>query len=599
MTAVAASVLSPAGAAAPRPALAAVAAVEGLRVTFRRHGRDVRALRGIDLRIAPGEIVGMVGESGSGKSVLGLSLLGLLPPAASTEGRVAVAGVDMLSAPEAERRRLRRTALGAVFQDPMSSLNPSMRVGHQVEEVAGSRDEALRLLAAAGINDAERRLAQYPHELSGGLRQRVMIAIAVAGSPRLIVADEPTTALDVTVQAQILALLRSLCDEVGCSVLLITHDLAVATTIADRIGVLYAGRLMEEGHADELRTRPLHPYTAALLSSRLTLRSLRNVELPTLRGEPPDPRTVLPGCSFAPRCDAAVHECRAGEPPEPLAVPGQPGVNACLRTPAEVVAARRVIGARLPAVAAGIGGVRVEEVVVTFGARRGLGRAVGGFTALRGINLAVAPGEAVAVVGESGSGKSTLLRVIAGLQAPTSGRVVIDPAAAPQMVFQDPGSSLTPWLTVGELVGERIRRLPRAEREARVAATLSLVGLPEDLAATRPAQLSGGQRQRVALARAVIAPTGLLLCDEPISALDASLAAGVLNLLGRLRRSLGSALIFVTHDLAAARVVADRIVVMRAGEMVEEGTADGLIVGARHAYTRALVAAVPQVAAWR
>jgi peptide/nickel transport system ATP-binding protein len=596
VTAVAAALPPPLSPAQPRRE--AVGAARGLHVTFRREGRDLHALRGVDLDITPGEIVGLVGESGSGKSVLGLALLGLLPRGARVAGEVEVAGVDMVRAREAERRAARRSALGAIFQDPLSSLNPTMRVGRQVEEVAGSAPEALRLLRAVGIPDPERRLPQYPHELSGGLRQRVMIAVALAGGPRLVVADEPTTALDVTVQAQVLGLLRSLRDEAGCSVLFITHDLGVAATVADRICVLYAGRLMEAGPAAALAAAPEHPYTAALLSSRLTLRSLRGVELPTLGGEPPDPRAPRPGCAFEPRCPVAGDDCARGEPPN-LTPARHTGERACLKPAVLAAAVRLGGGAVLPAVAARTGGVAVDDVVVTFGAtRRGvLGRpGRPGFDALRGLSLAVAPGEAVAVVGESGSGKSTLLRVMAGLLQPTRGRVRLGDGAAPQMIFQDPGSSLTPWLSVAELVGERVRHLSAADREARVAETLGLVGLPEEVARLRPHVLSGGQRQRVAIARAVIEPTGLLLCDEPISALDASLAAGVLNLLGRVRRSLGSALVFVTHDLAAARLVADRIVVMRSGEIVEEGGAEQISHTPRHAYTRDLLAAVPDVA---
>jgi peptide/nickel transport system ATP-binding protein len=575
-----------------------VGAARGLCVTFRRGARDVHALRGLDLDIAPGEIVGLVGESGSGKSVLGLALLGLLPRGARVAGEVKVAGVDMLRAREAERRAVRRSALGAIFQDPLSSLNPTMRVGRQVEEVAGSAREAVRLLGAVGIADPERRLAQYPHELSGGLRQRVMIAVALAGGPRLVVADEPTTALDVTVQAQVLALLRSLRDEVGCSVLFITHDLGVAATVADRICVLYAGRLMEAGPAVALAAAPEHPYTAALLSSRLTLQSPRGVELPTLGGEPPDPRSPRPGCAFEPRCPVAGEDCARGEPPH-LAPAGHAGERACLRPAALASAVRLGGGAALPAVGARTGGVVLEGVVVTFGATRRstlLRPGSPGFDALRGVSLEVAPGESVAVVGESGSGKTTVLRVMAGLLQPTRGRLRLGDGASPQMIFQDPGSSLTPWLSVGELVGERVRHLSAANREARVAETLGMVGLPEELSRLRPHVLSGGQRQRVAIARAVIAPTGLLLCDEPTSALDASLAAGVLNLLARVRRRLGSALVFVTHDLAAARLVADRIVVMRTGEIIEQGNAEQITHTPRDAYTRDLLAAVPQVA---
>jgi peptide/nickel transport system ATP-binding protein len=267
-----------------------IAEVAGLEVTFSRRGEPVKALRGVDLSIAPGEIVGLVGESGSGKSVLGLSLLGLLPEGAEVQGRASVDGIDMVSASEREKRAARHDALGAVFQDPMSSLNPTMRVNHQVREAAGSNEEALRLLQACGIPDAERRMRQYPHELSGGLRQRVMLAMALAGNPKLVIADEPTTALDVTVQAQVLRLFRHVRDQFGCAMILITHDLAVAASIADRICVLYAGRVVELGRARDALSSPAHPYTAALLDARIALDADRSLQLPMLGGEPPDAR---------------------------------------------------------------------------------------------------------------------------------------------------------------------------------------------------------------------------------------------------------------------------------------------------------------------
>jgi peptide/nickel transport system ATP-binding protein len=577
----------------PAPGGAIVAAVTDLQVTFSGRDRPVHAVRSVDLTLRAGEIVALVGESGSGKTVLGLSLLGLLPPQAHARGEARVGDVDMLTAPESQRRRVRREALGAVFQDPLSSLNPTMRIGDQVAEVAGSRAGAVRLLEHAGIADAEERIGQYPHELSGGLRQRVMIAIAIAGNPRLLVADEPTTALDVTVQAQVLRLLRRLCDEIGCAVLLVTHDLGVAATVADRICVMYAGRVMEAGGGAAVLARPAHPYTAALLSSRLRLSSPRGRALATIAGEPPDPRWPLPGCAFSPRCPAAVEACAEGPPPPALTAATHDGVSACILPGAATARIRDSQRARRQPSATPTGGVRVEEVAVRH--RRGRGHV----HALRGVSLEVAPGEAVAVVGESGSGKTTLLRVIAGLQKPTSGRVTLAEGTRPLMVFQDPGSSLTPWLTVGEQVADRVRRLPRDERDERVRQALAWVGLPVETAWARPLQLSGGQRQRVALARVVADDCRLLLCDEPISALDASLAAGVLNLIRRLRQQLGMAVVFVTHDLAAARYVGDRMLVMRHGEVVESGPAERICASPETEYTRELIAAVPGRGRWR
>ncbi|MGH3580243.1 MAG: ABC transporter ATP-binding protein, partial [Mycobacterium sp.] len=287
---------------------APVADLRDLHVTFRRNGQDVHALRGVDLTVVPGEILGLVGESGSGKSVLGFGMLGLLPRQARIDGTITVTGADMVHGTAKDLRKVRRLDLGAVFQDPMTSLNPTMRIGKQVAEAAGGTDQALRLLTAVGIPDPARRMRSYPHELSGGLRQRVMIAIAIAGDPELIVADEPTTALDVTVQAQVLTLLQGLRDQIGCSIVFITHDLGVAAQISDRIAVLYAGRIAEIGPTADVLQTPAHPYTRGLLRSRLTLQTARGRRLAALPGSVPSPLTPLPGCAFVPRCDLATDD---------------------------------------------------------------------------------------------------------------------------------------------------------------------------------------------------------------------------------------------------------------------------------------------------
>jgi peptide/nickel transport system ATP-binding protein len=469
-----------------------------------------------------------------------------------------------------------------------------MRVGRQVIEAAGGAEEAISLLGAVGVPDPRRRMGAFPHELSGGLRQRVMIAMAVAGSPSLVVADEPTTALDVTVQAQVLGLLRSLRDEIGCSFVLITHDLGVAAQVADRVAVMYAGRIAEVGPTATVLREAAHPYSVGLMRSRLSLSSERGRPLATLRGDVPDPAEPPPGCPFEPRCDLAAEQCRTA-PPVPVEV-ASGHLSACIAAP-EVVAAMPVPEPADGAVPAGGGagtpGGRDAAVVRdagrTFPVKRRRLRA------LRGVDLDVAAGEAVAVVGESGSGKTTLLRLIAGLDRPTSGDVDVD--GRPQMVFQDAGASLTPWLTVGSLIGERLKGLPRAERRERIAAALAQVGLPAEVAGARAGQLSGGQCQRVALARAIAIPPELLLCDEPTSALDVSLAASVVNLIGGLRRELGMAVVFVTHDLSVARIVADRIAVMYLGRIVELASAEDVVDRPRHPYTKALVGAVPDFGA--
>ncbi|MEV0674831.1 ABC transporter ATP-binding protein [Mycobacterium sp. NPDC050441] len=585
----------------------AVATIDDLRVTFRRNGRDIHALRGISLTIAPGEIVGLVGESGSGKTVLGFTMLGLLPTTAKVGGSVRVANSDMVNGGNKALRKVRRLDLGAVFQDPMTSLNPTMRIGKQVEEAAGSEQEALRLLTAVGIPEPKRRMRAYPHELSGGLRQRVMIAMAVAGNPELVIADEPTTALDVTVQAQVLRLLQRLRDEIGCSIVLITHDLGVAAQISDRIAVLYAGRIAEIGPAAEVLANPAHPYTHGLLGSRLTLDTARDRKLAALPGAVPSPASPLPGCAFEPRCAAATGDCSASLP-EPVAVAPQ-RVSACVRPAPEIAATLGSLsadaGELYPAKKEGSAeqppAVALANITKTFAvSRRWLDRSAGNhgkLHALRGVTMRVSQGESVALVGESGSGKSTLLRIIAGLETPTSGSVRVAGGQRPQMVFQDAGASLTPWLSVGELIFERLRgtKMSAAQRRTAVGEVLERVGLPAEVAKARSGELSGGQRQRVSLARATVVPPSVLLCDEPTSALDVSLAASVLNLIGDLRRSLGMSVVFVTHDLSVARVVADRIAVMYLGRIVEIGPADRVIGDPAHPYTRALVDAIPDL----
>ncbi|UNB50571.1 ABC transporter ATP-binding protein [Mycolicibacterium sp. YH-1] len=607
---------APAVRAAVPPTADPVATVDGLRVTFRRNGRDVCALRGVSLAIAPGEILGLVGESGSGKSVLGFTLLGLLPKHAKIDGTASVTGSDMVSGDAKVLRKVRRLDLGAVFQDPMTSLNPTMRIGKQVAEAAGSDAEALRLLTAVGIPEPKRRMRAFPHELSGGLRQRVMIAMAIAGDPELIIADEPTTALDVTVQAQVLRLLQRLRDEIGCSIVLITHDLGVAAAISDRIAVLYAGRIAEIGPTADVLGAPSHPYTHGLLRSRLTLDTPRDRRLTALAGSVPSPTDPLPGCAFVPRCTIATDAC-GQTPPEPVAI-APDRVSACIvalghadgvavaehleATPAAAPSTDTPEPFAAPSSdrAAQPPSVVCHGVTKTFTvARRWLDRSPGDhgkLHALRGVSLTVGHGESVALVGESGSGKSTLLRVIAGLETATSGSVELA-GRRPQMVFQDAGASLTPWLSVGELIAERLRgtSMSRAQRRDAVTEVLTRVGLPADVAKSRAGQLSGGQRQRVSLARATVVPPSVLLCDEPTSALDVSLAASVLNLIGDLRRSLDMSVVFVTHDLSVARVVADRIAVMYLGRIVEIGPADRVIRDPAHPYTQALVDSIPDL----
>ena len=544
----------------------------------------------------------MVGESGSGKSVLGLSLLGLLPvePPPMVSGQAMVCGVDMVSASAEERRLVRRDHLGAVFQDPMTSLNPTMRVGRQVAEAAGSESEAVRLLDSVGVPEARRRLRAFPHELSGGLRQRVMIAMAVAGEPSLVIADEPTTALDVTVQAQILELLRHLRDETGCTFMLITHDLGVAAQIAERIIVLYAGRVTEVGAAADVLERPAHPYTSGLLRSRLTLAASRGGPLPTLPGEPPDPRLLPPGCPFGPRCTLHEEACD-DELPALVAAQSHPGVAACRRLGGTDNTVRSTGPQWAPVERSSAVAVNLVQVTKYFSVQSGF-RSRERLQALRGIDLTVQNGEAVALVGESGCGKSTLLNIIAGFLSPDAGSFELGRGARPQMVFQDAGASLTPWLTIGEMVGDRLRSegVARAERAGmRHVRPWHLSGCPRRWlmprqASSRAANASGRRWPGPSSyrPRCSFATSRLVRSTSP-------LAATVLNLLGSVRRELGMALLFVTHDLGAARVIADRIAVMYLGRIVEIGPAEDICSSPKHPYTRSLLGAVPGMGALR
>lgn len=587
---------------APAP----IAVVRDLHVSLARDGVRSEVLRGIDLVVGAGEIVGLVGESGSGKSMLAMSLLGLLPDAAHpvVSGEVTVAGTDMAHGAEADRRAARRSALGAVFQDPMTSLNPTMRVGRQITEAGQDRAGAIALLDSMGVPDPAMRFSVYPHELSGGLRQRVMAAIAMAGKPALVVADEPTTALDVTVQAQLLDLLRELRDEHGCSVVLITHDLGVASQIADRIAVMYAGRLAEVGPAAEVLTVPAHPYTTGLMQSRLSLRLDRAGRLPTLPADTLDPAERTVGCPYRARCPLVHDRCVTELPTLDDSRPAADHAAACF-APIDDVRDLRPAPAPAAVTSSSTSGARATEPAVTVSGlvctfTTGHGRRRRTVQAVRGVDLVVGVGESLAIVGESGSGKSTVLRAVAGLVRPTAGTVRVADGGA-QMVFQDAGSSLTPWMTVGETLRERLAsaRLDRAEADRRTAAALDGVGLPASVARLRPADLSGGQRQRVALARATIVRPAVLLCDEPTSALDASLAAMTLNLIRDMRRELDMTVLFVTHDLAVARLMGDRIAVVQSGRVVEIGDADAVVADPRESYTRTLVASVPEIAVAR
>ncbi|MFF7727217.1 dipeptide ABC transporter ATP-binding protein [Streptomyces sp. NPDC008001] len=609
----------PADAAPPARTDTAALAVRDLHVAFDGPGGPVPAVRGVGLTLHRGEVLGLVGESGSGKSTVALAAMGLLPRTARVRGSVLAGGTEMLGAGEKELSRLRGRRIAMVFQDPLSALTPVHRVGDQIAEAVRihqgtgrehARRRAVELLDLVGIPDPARRARAYPHEFSGGMRQRAMIAMAVANDPDVLLADEPTTALDVTVQAQILDVLRTAQRETGAALLLVSHDLGVIAGMADRVAVMYAGRVVENAPADELFAAPRMPYTIGLLGA-VPRPDTGGRPLTPVPGSPPDLRLLTGGCPFAPRCPLADDACAADEP----ALTGSGGhVAACVKTPGPELypvpetAPPAPAGAprsELPPV------LRVQGLAKTFPVFKGSAfrRRVGSVYAVDGVDLDIRRGETLGLVGESGSGKSTALMEILRLAAPEAGEIEVlgRPVAgltkreahalrgSVQIVFQDPMASLDPRMPVGEIVAEPLRAQGRgrADIAGRVPRLLELVGLEAGHADRFPHEFSGGQRQRIGIARALAVEPELLVLDEPVSALDVSVQAGVLNLLQRLKRELGLAYLFVSHDLAVVRHIADRVSVMYLGRTVETGPVEDVFARPRHPYTQALLSAVP------
>jgi len=576
-----------------------ILSIRDLYVRLSRDRLTSTVLDGVDLDMAAGEVVALVGESGSGKSTIGLALQGLLPAEARPQlsGSIRLDGREIIGAAPRELRDIRRTLVRSVPQDPMGSLNPTMSVGQQLSETGLSSEAVIDWLTRTGLRDADRIAGDLPHRLSGGQRQRVLIAMSMAAKPKLLIADEPTTALDVTVQAQILALLKTMARENNTAILFITHDLAVAAELADRVMVLYGGRVVEVGDTRSLIAAPAHPYSAGLLSARFDLASPRDRPLQTLRSEASGIKPSGDHCNYIARCLLAEPECGARRP-DLVRLDDERQV-ACLRSNnvPELLAKVREAPAWPQAKAGSQHALELRRIEKSFASPTGLFGRGRPKPVLQGIDLSIREGECVALVGESGSGKSTLLRIAAGLVKPDAGDVVWLGGMPPQVVFQDAVAALTPWLTIGEQIGDRLRKLglSRAVRQLRVAEALQRVGLDPGLGAALPGELSGGQCQRVTVARAIVDPPRLLLCDEPISAMDVSLAAQTLNLLGNLRRSMGMAMLFVTHDLAAARLIADRIAVLEKGELVEIGDPDQIITSPEAPYTQMLVSAVPRL----
>jgi peptide/nickel transport system ATP-binding protein len=600
--------------------------VSDLRTWFFTDAGVVRAVDGVSFSLRGGETLGIVGESGSGKSVAAKSIMNLLEePARIVAGSIRFRGREITALSEDSLREIRGAEIAMVFQDPMTSLNPVLRISRQLIETmtahgrftsAAARSRAASLLGRMGIATPERVLDSWPHQFSGGMRQRVMLAMGFANEPSLILADEPTTALDVTIQAQILDLLRMLNADLGTAVILISHDLGVIAAICSRVLVMYAGEVVEEGRPEDLLTDPRHPYTWALLHAapRMDGAVTSDRRLATTEGQPPDARAWPRGCRFRARCPFAVDAC--AQHPELLPVAadrsarcwvtqGGASLHPPPRRAAAAAAATSHAAARAPL-------LRVQDLVKHFPLpRENFLEQRRALRALDGVSLEVFPGETIGLVGESGCGKSTLARLVMRLDEPTAGSIVFDgqdishasqSAIRPlrrrmQMIFQDPYASLNPRMTVQEILAGplRLHGLAHSATEARaqVAELLQLVGLPREVAARFPHEFSGGQRQRISIARALAVQPVFVVGDEPISALDVNIQAQIINLMIELQEQLRLTYLFIAHDLAVVRHISDRIVVLYLGRVVETAPANELFRQPLHPYTVSLISAVP------
>ncbi len=612
--------------------------VSDLEVSFPSEDGRVRAVRGMNYRVAPGEVLGIVGESGSGKSVSSLAVMGLLPPSARISGSIRLHGQELLGLSDTELSRIRGRRIAMVFQDPLSALTPVYTVGDQIAEALlvhggrsttpkAARKRAAELLDLVGIPHAAERVKAFPHEFSGGMRQRAVIAMAIANDPDLIIADEPTTALDVTVQAQVLEVLQTAQEVTGAGIVLITHDLGVVAGTADRVIVMYAGRAVETGTVDEIFAAPRMPYTLGLLGSIPRLDIGHGQPLVPIEGQPPSLVALPPGCPFGPRCPLHVEACDAGEPallPAPGAGPEHRA--ACIRSgelaeadaeggelAAEVFAAPEIESELVtPEARAGREVVLAVDELVKHYPIRGAGffrRSVGTVRAVDGVSFDVRAGETLGLVGESGCGKSTTIMEIMGLEPPMGGSIeVLGSAVAGlskanrkrirrdlQIVFQDPMASLDPRLPVRDLIAEplEVQGFSREHIDRRVPELMKLVGLRSEQINRYPGEFSGGQRQRICIARALALEPKVLVLDEPVSALDVSIQAGVLNLLDELKARLGLAYLFVAHDLSVVRHIADRVAVMYLGKIIEIGGVEEVFAAPQHPYTQALLSAIP------
>jgi peptide/nickel transport system ATP-binding protein len=594
--------------------------VTGLEVQFLAGGAWYPVVEDVSFHIAAGETLGLVGESGCGKTVSSLAVMGLIPSANGriTAGSVRFEGRDLLNINAEELREVRGDRIAMIFQEPMTSLNPAFTVGRQISlavrshrqvSKAQARARAIEVLDRVGIPDARHRLDDYPHTFSGGMRQRAMIAMALACEPSLLIADEPTTALDVTVQAQILDLLRSLKDETGMAMLFVTHDLGVVADICDRVAVMYAGQLVEQAPTHQLFVRPRHPYTEGLLAS-MPQWSVPGQRLTVIPGRVPPAGRMPDGCRFQSRCSYAEAVC--AEKVALIATGTVTAVRCARHEELNLPGAPDQLADALPTRASHrepllvVKDLRKEFPVTSALLRRVRGR----IKAVDGIDLTVGAGETVGLVGESGSGKSTVARLVLRLIDPTGGEVVVDgqdlaalrgralrqARGEMQMVFQDPYSSLDPRSTIGKSVGEPLAIHLGAQGSGlakRVAELLALVGINPQLAGRLPHEFSGGQRQRIAVARALALKPKLLVCDEPVSALDVSTQSQVINLLADLQDQLSLAYLFIAHDLSVVRHLSHRIAVMYLGRIVEIGPAEDVYERPTHPYTEALLSAIP------
>jgi peptide/nickel transport system ATP-binding protein len=610
----------------------AVLHVDDLHVTFASEAGAVRAVRGVSYELEAGRTLGVVGESGSGKTVTALAIMGLLPNSAAVSGSVKIAGRELIGLDDGQLSAIRGRQIGMIFQDPLSALTPVLNIGQQLAEGldvhqdlsrAQVRARSIELLDLVGIPDPVERLKSYPHELSGGMRQRVMIAIAIANHPDVIIADEPTTALDVTIQAQVLDVLQAAQRETGAAVVVITHDLGIIAGLADHVLVMYAGRPVEYAAVDDTFYRPAMPYTMGLLAAVPRPDLDRSRRLVPIEGNPPSLIALSPGCPFAPRCPLVEPPCVEAEPPlvEHGTIPGHRA--ACVR--ADEIVERQMgwedvfpVPEALQSPFVGVPREQrsllldVENLERHFPLSGGglLRRRIGVVKAVDGVSFDIREGETLALVGESGCGKTTTLLEIMRLEPPKHGKISVfgnelDSSVSRaermnirsrlQIVFQDPLASLDPRMPIYDILAEPLTTQgwePEAINR-RIGELVALVGLDPDHVDRFPEHFSGGQRQRIAIARALAVEPTLIVLDEPVSALDVSIQAGIINLLEDLQAKLGVSYLFVAHNLSVVRHIADRVAVMYVGRIVEIGEVERIFRRPSHPYTRALLSAVP------